>query len=65
MNMKKIYKKIAKQYGVSVAEVKHDIQAAIDEAYKNPNFHAGCVYREGDKPTPEEFIAHVARRVRA
>lgn len=63
MNMKKVYKAIAKKHGVSVTEVRREIQAAIDEAYKNPNFHAQCVYRNGDKPTPEEFITHMARRV--
>jgi len=63
MNMRKIYRTIAKQHGVSVAEVKRDMQVAIDEAYKNPNFHAQCVYRAGNKPTPEEFITHMARRV--
>jgi len=64
MNMKKIYKAIAKQHSVSVAEVKREMQAAIDETYRNPNWYARCVYSEGDKPTPEEFIAHMARRVR-
>lgn len=63
MNMKKIYKKIAKQHGVSASEVEREIRAAIDAAYENPNFHARCVYSKGDKPTPEEFITHVARRV--
>lgn len=65
MNMKKIYRQIAKKNGVSVAEVKREIEAAIDAAYENPNFHAQCVYRAGDKPTPEEFIAHMARRASA
>lgn len=65
MNMKKIYKQIAKKNGVSVSEVKSEIQAAIDATYENPNFHAQCVYRAGDKPTPEEFISHMARRVSA
>lgn len=63
MNLKKIYREIAKQYGVSVSEVKHDIQAAIDETYKAPNLYARSVYYEGDKPTSEEFIAHIVRRI--
>jgi len=60
---RKIYREIARKHGVSVDEVRRDIQAAIDEAYIAPNFHARCVYCEGDKPTPEEFIAHIACRV--
>ena len=64
MNMRKIYKSIAKRHGVSMAEVRRDMQAAIDEAYKIPNDHALCVQREGDKPTPEELIAYVAQKVR-
>lgn len=65
MSMRKIYRQIARKYGVTVAEVKRDMQAAIDEAYKNPNAAALDVRRNGDKPTPEEFIAHIARRVQA
>ena len=65
MSMKKIYKAIAKKHGVSVEEVRRDMQAAINEAYKAPGFHARCVYMEGDEPTPEELIAHVVRRVRS
>jgi hypothetical protein len=62
---RKIYKEIARKHGVSIGEVRRDIQAAIDEAYKTPNFYTRCIYCEGDKPTPEEFIAHIARRVEA
>lgn len=62
---RKIYKQIARQYGVSVSEVKRDMQAAIDEVYKNPNKYARCVCHEGDKPTPEEFIEYISHRVRA
>lgn len=65
MDMKKIYKAIAKQHGVSVSEVERDMQAAIDETYNNPNWYARCVYFEGDEPTQEEFIAHIVRRVLA
>ena len=61
---RKIYKQIAHKHGVSVEEVRRDMQSAIDEAYKNPNFYARCVYREGDTPAPEEFIAHITRMVK-
>lgn len=62
MSMRKIYRQIAKKYGVTVTEVKRDMGIAIDETYKNPNAAALAVTRKGDKPTPEEFIAHIARR---
>ena len=36
MNMRKIYRKIAKENGVSVKEVRQEMQAAITEAYTSP-----------------------------
>ena len=65
MKMAKIYKKLAKAYGVSVAEVKRNMQEAINAAYINPTFHAECVHREGEIPTTEEFLAHMVRRIAA
>ena len=59
---RKIYKKIAKNHGVSVAEIKRDMQSAIDDTYKNPTFQARCVDCAGEKPEIEEFIDHIARR---
>jgi len=62
MEWEKVYKKVAKANGVSVAEVKREIQAAIDAAYINPNFHAQCILRNGEIPTSEELMTHIARR---
>lgn len=62
MNMKKIYKQIAKEHGVSVAEVKRDMQEAINAAYADPNIYANYVERKNEIPTPEEFIIHLANR---
>ena len=59
------YRKIARKHGVSVKEVKRDMQAAIDAAYINPTFHARCVHSAGEKPTIDEFIDHCARRISA
>ena len=59
MNMKKIYKQVAKKNGVSVAEVKREMQKAIDSAYVDPNFYARCVQRKGEIPTIEEFLTHM------
>ena len=61
---RKMYREIARKHGVTAEEVKRDIQAAIDQAYENPNWYARCVYYEGEKPTAEEFISHMARRLR-
>lgn len=60
----KIYKKIAKKYGVSVEEVKRDMQACIDEAYKNPTDYAKQIKGNGEKPSVEEFIDSIARKVK-
>ena len=59
------YRKIARKHGVSIREVKADMQEAIDAAYVNPTFHAQCVYRKGEKPTIDEFVNHIARRIKA
>ncbi|MFA6729993.1 MAG: sporulation initiation factor Spo0A C-terminal domain-containing protein [Candidatus Izemoplasmatales bacterium] len=63
MNMKKIYKQISKKHGVSVSDVKRDMQAAINAAYANPTFYADCVVREKEIPTPAEFVRHLSNRV--
>lgn len=60
-----VIRKIAKQNGVSVAEVRRDMQAAIDAAYTNANAVALAVPRKGEVPTPEEFIIHCAEKSRS
>lgn len=55
-----IIRKVAKQNGVSVAEVKREMQAAIEAAYINPNAAAMVVPRKGTVPTPEELINYCA-----
>lgn len=59
MNMRKIYRKVAKEYGVSVEEVKREMQAAITDAYTNPlnNNEITKAYQsrvpcKGEIPTP-------------
>lgn len=71
MNMKKIYKKVAKQYGVSVREVEREIQAAITDAYTNPMREDGVtqvyqdnVPRQGEIPTPDEVIRYLVARAK-
>ena len=63
MDMKEIYEKIAIKNGISVEEVEQKIRAAIAKAYEAPNVNAQNVYYEGEMPTPEEFLAHVIRKV--
>ncbi len=67
MNMLNIYQKIARENGVSVEEVKREIQAAIQEAYRNPSAEAAMIQcripRAGKLPTPEEVIDYVVSEV--
>lgn len=51
-----ILRKIAKENGVSVAEVRREMQLAIEASYTNPNAAALAVPRKGAVPTPEELI---------
>jgi CheY-like chemotaxis protein len=60
---RKILRQVAKQNGVSVAEVRKGIEEAIDKAYEKPNPQALAVECKGEKPTPEELIAHIAKNV--
>jgi len=62
---RKLARKVAKQHGVSVKEVREGVQNAIDHAYRNPNSRALAVECEGEKPTPDEVITHLAKAVNA
>lgn len=70
MSMRKIYRKIAKEHGVSPKEVREEIQAAITQAYENPpNDNITVAYqnrvpRKGKIPTPEEFIRYAANQLK-
>lgn len=60
-------KTIARQNGVSVAQVRSDIQASIEIAHNNPDPQTQAKYRKyfGDKiPTPEEFVYVMAKKLR-
>ena len=66
---RRIYRKIAKNHGVSVGEVRQDIQNAIDFAYSDPdssliNIKAqNSVPRKDEIPTPDELICHIVNEV--
>lgn len=70
MSSRSIYRKIAKENGVTVAEVKHDMQEALDHAFKNQpqdgvtKAYQDKVPRKGEVPTPEEFIRYAANEVK-
>ena len=70
MSMRKIYREVAKKHGVSVKEVKEEMQKALDHAYTNTSddgVTGVCqkqVPSQGDIPTPEEFIKYAANKVK-
>ena len=71
MKMKKIRKRIAKENGVTVEEVREEMQKAITEAWKNPPADGGvtAAYQrkvpcKGEVPTPEELIRYAAAEIR-
>ena len=70
MSMEKIYRKVARKYGVSVAEVKSGIQEAINSAYQNPpedgvtRAWQNRVARKGVIPTSDEFIRYAAGEIK-
>lgn len=56
---KKMLKEVARLRGVSVAEVREEMQLAIEEARNNPDAEKQAEFQRlfGNKtPTPEEFI---------
>ena len=57
---RKIYREVAKKHGVSVKEVKRGINEAIDHTYTIPYSGIQDIKFAGEKPTPDELIAHIA-----
>lgn len=70
MSMRNVYRKVARKYGITVEEVKREMQSAIDETYNNPNHndvtkaYQDRVSRKGEKPTVDEFIRYVADKAK-
>ena len=71
MSMRKIYRELAKKHGVSVKEVREDMQAALTEAYTDPlnnnaitKAYQNRVPRQGEIPTPEEAVRYLAGKVK-
>lgn len=64
---KDLLKVIARQHGISVAEVRTEMQRTIDEARNNPDPEKQAEFRKyfGDRtPTPEEFIYTVTKKLK-
>lgn len=65
-----MYRKIAKEHGVPVAEVKREMQAAIQYAYqKNDKSERETLMQEkipckGKVPTTEEVILHLSNQIK-
>lgn len=71
MDTKDLYEQIAKHYGVDAEEVRAEIQAAITDAYTDPQRDADVlkaqsqVPSQGEIPTPEELILYLQEQIRA
>jgi len=67
MDIQKALQKIAASEGVSVGEVRREIEFAIKSARENPDPEIQSFWtsipRKGDELTPEDVIAHIAKTV--
>ena len=67
MKANKALQVIALKHGVSVEEIRKEIQFAIDEGMKNSNPQIQAYWNSipcrGNKPTPEEVITDLAKKV--
>ncbi len=63
MNINKALKIIAKRNGVSIAEVRREIQEALDEGMRNPDpkiqAYWNSIPRRSKKPTVEEVFSFI------
>lgn len=63
---KNIFKIIAKQEGISVAEVREQMALTIEEAYNTDDPKAQKEFKKlfgNKKPTPEEFIYKMSKKL--
>ncbi len=67
MSMRKIYRTIAKKYGVSPSEVRRDMDAAIAEAWNSDDSIIRAWQRHvphrGEIPSAAEVISYAAKKV--
>ncbi len=68
MKANKALEVIALKHGVSVEEIRKEIQFAIDEGMKNSNPQIQAYWNSipcrGNKPTPEEVIVHITKSIK-
>ncbi len=70
MSMRSLYRKVARNHGVSMEEVKRDMQAAITCAYQKSDKSEreraaqASVPHKGDVPDAEELIYYVAAKIK-
>ena len=60
---KDLLKTIARTHGISVAEVREEMQATIDEARNSPDPEKQAEYFGNSTPTPEEFIYIMTKKL--
>lgn len=63
---KALLKTIARAHGISVDEVRAEMQTTIDEARNNPDPEKQAEFRKyfgSRKPTPEEFIYTMTKKL--
>lgn len=63
------FEKIARKEGISVDEVRQEIQKAIDDAMQSDDPAVQAYWRKikfkGKKPTPEEVVLYIAKQVKS
>ncbi len=70
MSMRNIFRKIAKEHGLSVKEVKDEMQNALEYAYQSTtqdgiiSARQNAVPRKNKIPTPEEFVKYTPNLVK-
>ncbi len=68
MNVKNALQAIADREGISVSEVRKEIQSAIDEGMKSTDKSVqeywSKIPRKGVKPTPEEVINYITKSIK-
>ena len=64
---KHLLKAVARAHGISVSEVRAEMQATIEGAWNNPDPQKQAEFRKcfGDRtPTPEEFIYTMTKKLK-
>ncbi len=69
MSMRSVYRKIARQNGITIKELRAEMQDMINAAWTNPQnngvmrAYQSQVHSKGEIPTPDEVIRYVACKV--